>query len=96
MPVPCARCELPLARFEYEAGGTATCTPCGARNTVLVFPALLAPAASARAEAALAGEAACFEHPAKRRPAIEVARRKIHLLIPHVASRISGRAPRTA
>ncbi|MBZ5622635.1 MAG: B-box zinc finger protein [Acidobacteriia bacterium] len=45
----------------------AVCTTCGASNRVKVFPAVLASAhAPERTEAALDGEAACFDHPAKR------------------------------
>lgn len=57
---------MPLSKWEFQAGGTATCPACGAANTVCAFPAMLAAAGAARAEAALEGEAACFDHPAKR------------------------------
>jgi len=67
MPVPCARCDSPLPLWELAAADVAACTSCGSRNTVRVFPALFAPpAAPAIPEAALNGEAACFDHPAKR------------------------------
>jgi hypothetical protein len=43
------------------------CTLCGTENTVRAFPALQAAAADAsRPQAALDGEAACFDHPGKR------------------------------
>jgi hypothetical protein len=67
MPVPCARCDSPLPLWELAAADVAACTTCGSRNTVRVFPALFAaPATPAVPEAALDGEAACFDHPAKR------------------------------
>ncbi len=67
MPVPCARCDSPLPLWELSSADAAMCTACGSRNTVRVFPALLAPpAAPAIPESALDGEAACFDHPSKR------------------------------
>ena len=66
MPVPCARCQTPLSKWEYATSGSAQCSACGAGNTVRAFPALLTLAAAARPEAALEGEAACFDHPGKR------------------------------
>jgi hypothetical protein len=67
MPVPCARCDSPLPLWELATTGVAACTSCGSRNTVRVFPALFAaPGAPAVPEAALDGQAACFDHPAKR------------------------------
>jgi len=66
MPLPCARCQTPLPKWELVSGDTATCTDCGARNTVRVFPALLAAEKAARGESAAEGEAACFDHPNKR------------------------------
>src|SRR5689334_23114448 len=67
MPVPCAQCETPLPAWELAAGDNATCTRCGSRNEVRVFPAILARGSAASpAEAAAAGEAACYDHPAKR------------------------------
>jgi hypothetical protein len=66
MPVPCARCQTPLPNWELVSGDTAVCTNCNSRNTVLAFPALLAAAPDARPQAAAEGEAACFDHPAKR------------------------------
>jgi hypothetical protein len=66
MPIPCARCETPLPKWELVSGDTAICTNCGSENTVRVFPALLAPENAVRPEAAAEGEAACFDHPNKR------------------------------
>lgn len=66
MPVPCARCQTPLPQWELAAGPGAVCTACGAPNTVHVFPALLASGAPALPAVATEGEAACFDHPAKR------------------------------
>jgi B-box zinc finger len=66
MPVSCARCSMPLPKRELLNGDSATCTSCGSRNTVRLFPAALAQSAAARPEAAQEGEAACFEHPGKR------------------------------
>jgi hypothetical protein len=66
MPVPCARCSMPLSQWEYQEGGTAVCPACGSGNTVRAFPAMLATAATVLPENALEGEAACFDHPGKR------------------------------
>jgi len=66
MPLPCARCETPLPKWELASGDSAICTNCGSQNTVRVFPALLAAENAARPEAAEEGEAACFDHPGKR------------------------------
>lgn len=66
MPVPCARCDSPLP-LHGLTDGVATCGACGTRNTVRLFPALAAaPSGPAVPESALAGEAACFDHPSKR------------------------------
>jgi hypothetical protein len=67
MPLACARCQRPLPVWEFSSAPAAACTWCGARNRVAVFPALFREAAGAtRPEAALDGEAACFDHPGKR------------------------------
>ena len=66
MAIPCARCDAPLPGWELAAGGTASCTSCGSSNQVRVFPAALRAAAVVQTETALAGEAACFDHSAKR------------------------------
>jgi hypothetical protein len=57
---------MPLPKWELLKGNQATCTSCGSPNTVWLFPAALAQAAAAHAETAVDGEAACFDHPAKR------------------------------
>jgi len=58
---------MPLPTWELANGGTAVCTLCGSANQVRIFPAALAAGqAPARTEAALDGEAACFDHPSKR------------------------------
>jgi hypothetical protein len=58
---------MPLPKWELAKADTAVCTLCGAENQVRVFPAILQlqPPGS-QAEAATEGEAACFDHPAKR------------------------------
>src|ERR1700694_626841 len=67
MPVPCARCDMPLPKWELATGGAAVCTMCGSHNRVQIFPAALSSNAEAvRTEAALEGEATCFDHPSKR------------------------------
>ncbi len=68
MAIPfCAKCEMPLPMWELAAGEQATCTHCGSKNLVRAFPAILERVAAAPpAEAALEGEAACYDHPAKR------------------------------
>ena len=66
MPVPCARCSMPLPKWELLKADVASCPSCGSSNTVHLFPAALADAATVRSEAALEGEATCFDHPGKR------------------------------
>lgn len=66
MPVPCARCNMPLPKWELLSGNAASCPSCGSRNTIHLFPAALAQTAADRPEAAIEGEAACFDHPGKR------------------------------
>jgi hypothetical protein len=66
MPLPCARCQTPLPKWELVSGDTAVCTNCGSQNTLRVFPALLASENAPRPETAAEGEAACFDHPGKR------------------------------
>jgi len=67
MPVPCARCNMPLPKWELASGAEAVCTLCGSSNMVRLFPAALSEAnLPARPETALDGEAACFDHPSKR------------------------------
>jgi hypothetical protein len=57
---------MPLPKWELARGGAAVCTMCGSGNRVHIFPAALGSAAPGRAETALEGEAACFDHPGKR------------------------------
>jgi hypothetical protein len=66
MPVPCARCSMPLPKWELLHSDTSDCPSCGSRNAVRLFPAALAEAPDTRAEAALEGDAACFDHPGKK------------------------------
>jgi hypothetical protein len=66
MPIPCARCSQPLPDAVIETGGPEPCGFCGAENQVWVFPAALRSATPVHLEAALDGEAACFDHPGKR------------------------------
>jgi hypothetical protein len=66
MPIPCARCSTPLPKWELAKGGTAVCTMCGSDNRVSVFPAALGSELQGRAETAIEGEAACYDHPGKR------------------------------
>jgi hypothetical protein len=57
---------MPLPKWELLNGDSAYCPSCGSRSSVWIFPAALARPAAAHAEPALEGEAACFDHPAKR------------------------------
>jgi|HubBroStandDraft_4_1064222.scaffolds.fasta_scaffold133444_2 hypothetical protein len=58
---------MPLPKWELATSEVAVCTSCGSSNLVKVFPAILAPAHTLPStEAALEGEAACFDHPARR------------------------------
>jgi hypothetical protein len=57
---------MPLPKWELLNGNTAMCLSCNSRNTVYLYPAALAPSAAAHAEIAIAGEAACFDHPSNR------------------------------
>jgi B-box zinc finger protein len=66
MPLSCARCERPLPTWQPANAGAVVCAECGSGNQVRVFPALLRPAGESRPEAAIEGEAACFDHPNKR------------------------------
>ena len=57
---------MPLPKWEL-ASEAARCTMCGSSNVVRVFPAVLASTHTLPStEAALEGEAACFDHPARR------------------------------
>jgi len=66
MPVPCARCSMPLPKWGLASEGAAVCTSCGSRNTPHIYPAAFTQVQPARGETALDGEAACFDHPANR------------------------------
>lgn len=66
MPIPCARCRMPLPKWELASGDTAICPSCLSTNTVRVFPAILHEGTAALPETAMAGEACCYDHPAKR------------------------------
>jgi hypothetical protein len=66
MPVPCASCDLPLPEWELSTNEVAVCTACGSPNQAHVFPAALVLPPPVQTEVALEGEAACFDHPAKR------------------------------
>jgi hypothetical protein len=66
MPIPCARCTKPLPDRAQGSDEFTLCPSCGAQNRVRVFPAAFRSAAAVRLEAALEGEAACFDHPGKR------------------------------
>jgi hypothetical protein len=58
---------MPLPKWELAASESAVCTMCGSSNVVKVFPAALASAHSLPpGEAALEGEAACFDHSTRR------------------------------
>jgi hypothetical protein len=57
---------MPLPRWELAKGGTAVCTMCGSGNRVRVFPAALGAEPQGRAEKAVEGEAACFDHAGSR------------------------------
>ena len=58
---------MPLPKWELATGDTARCTACGSSNRVRIFPAALGGGdAPVETQAALEGEAACFDHPSKR------------------------------
>src|SRR5947208_9604326 len=66
MPIPCARCQMPLTKWDSTETRGATCTLCASANTVAAFPAMLRTSEPAVAEPAQEGEAACFDHAANR------------------------------
>jgi hypothetical protein len=66
MPVPCARCSMPLPRWGLDTAVETACPTCGSENIVRAFPAVFAERTAAAPEAALMGEAACYDHPGKR------------------------------
>jgi hypothetical protein len=57
---------MPLPRWGFGAAMETPCPDCGSENIVRAFPAIFADRAAVLPEAALAGEAACFDHPGKR------------------------------
>ena len=58
---------MPLPKWELANSDVATCTLCGSDNRARVFPALFAAnTGPVQTQTALEGEAACFDHPAKR------------------------------
>jgi hypothetical protein len=57
---------MPLPGWELATSPTATCTSCGSRNQALIFPAARLAAAPVQIEAALDGQASCFDHPGNR------------------------------
>jgi hypothetical protein len=58
---------MPLPKWELRAVETVVCGSCQSANTVRVFPAAFRNSdAPTPGEAALEGEAACFDHPSKR------------------------------
>jgi hypothetical protein len=66
MAVPCARCDMPLPKWELATSDVAVCTSCGANNRVRIFPAAFRDTTAAAGESAEEGEAACYDHPSKR------------------------------
>jgi hypothetical protein len=70
MPVPCARCSMPLPRWGLDTAVASACPTCGSDNIVRAFPAMFAERAAVAPEVALTGEAACFDHPGKRAVAV--------------------------
>jgi hypothetical protein len=70
MPVPCARCNMPLPKWDLLRGDGPDCPACHSQNRVRLFPAALAQSATPSAAEALDGEAACFDHPGKRATAV--------------------------
>jgi hypothetical protein len=58
---------MPLPKWELATGDVAVCTQCGSANTVRVFPATFTQhTGPTLPEGAAEGEAACFDHPAKK------------------------------
>ena len=67
MPVPCARCDMPLPKWELAISDVAVCTSCGSSNRVRIFPAAFRDGAVPVAtESAQEGDASCYDHPSKR------------------------------
>jgi hypothetical protein len=57
---------MPLQTRQLASDGTAVCTLCGSTNQAWVFRTGLESAPLAHSEAALEGEATCFDHPDNR------------------------------
>jgi hypothetical protein len=57
---------MPLPRWGLDTNLETACPTCGSENMVRAFPAMFADRAAAAPEAALTGEAACYDHPGKR------------------------------
>lgn len=57
---------MPLPRWGLDTNIETACPTCGSENMVRAFPAMFAERAAAAPEAALTGEAACYDHPGKR------------------------------
>lgn len=57
---------MPLPGWELAAGDRSGCTSCGASNQVHLFPAASRALPPVQSEAALDGEATCFDHAGKR------------------------------
>jgi len=55
-----------LPRWGLDTANAAGCPNCGSDNIVRAFPAMFAERAAVTPEAALTGEATCFDHPGKR------------------------------
>jgi hypothetical protein len=57
---------MPLPRWGLDTAAETACLGCGAGNLVRAFPAMFAERMAVAPQAALPGEAACFDHPGKR------------------------------
>jgi hypothetical protein len=57
---------MPLPRWGLDTNVETACPTCGSENMVRAFPAMFAERMAAAPEAALTGEAACYDHPGKR------------------------------
>jgi hypothetical protein len=57
---------MPLPRWGLDTNIETGCPSCGSDNIVRAFPAMFAERVAAAPEAALTGEAACYDHPGKR------------------------------
>ena len=57
---------MPLPRWGLDTSVETACPSCGSGNIVRAFPAMFTDRAVVVPEAALTGEAACYDHPGKR------------------------------